>query len=195
MNRRTPAVKGSAHESLCEWNKCENILRAPRRTPLLIKLSALCLESNLVRGAEENAAVSGGWSHFEAAALLRSQSARRPKCKNKRDWALALRLPSSRLHGSSLPKAKSMLPLSSSHRQSMWRTFRHWHSPLMSTHTICMQSNFCVHSDLCEENNTPVQVNWALEKKGGPNKSICTQGQWVKVKGVCAQLCTGGKQP
>lgn len=67
-------------------SKCENILRrAPRRTPLLIKLSALCLESNLVRGAEENAAVSGGWSHFEADVLLRSQSAWRPKCKNKRD--------------------------------------------------------------------------------------------------------------
>lgn len=81
-------VTGSPHKSPCEWNEwvftgCENILRhAPLQTPLLINLSALCFESNLVQPQEKHSAVSGAWLCFEGCGLLPSQSTARLCCKN-----------------------------------------------------------------------------------------------------------------
>lgn len=62
---------------------CENILRhAPLQTLLLINLSALCFESNLVQPPEKHSAVSGAWLCFEGRGLLPSQSTARLRCKN-----------------------------------------------------------------------------------------------------------------
>lgn len=88
MKWQTHTVTGSAHKSPWEWNErvfagCENILRhAPLQTLLLINLSALCFESNLVQPPEKHSAVSGAWLCFEGRGLLPSQSAARLRCKN-----------------------------------------------------------------------------------------------------------------
>lgn len=80
MKWQTHTVTGSAHKSPREWNErvfagCENILRhAPLQTLLLINLSALCFESNLVQPQERHSAVSGAWLCFEGRGLLPSQS-------------------------------------------------------------------------------------------------------------------------
>lgn len=88
MKWQTHTVTGSSHKSPCEWNErvftgCENILRhAPLQTLLLINLSALCFESNLVQPPEKHSAVSGAWLCFEGRGLLPSQSTARLCCKN-----------------------------------------------------------------------------------------------------------------
>lgn len=88
MKWQTHTVTGSPHKSPCEWNErvfggCENILRhAPLQTLLLINLSALCFESNLVQPPEKHSAVSGAWLCFEGRGLLPSQSTARLRCKN-----------------------------------------------------------------------------------------------------------------
>lgn len=62
---------------------CGNILRhAPLQTLLLINLSTLCFESNLVQPPEKHSAISGAWLCFEGSGLLLSQSAARLRCKN-----------------------------------------------------------------------------------------------------------------
>lgn len=88
MKWQTRTVTGSAHKSPCEWNErvfagCENILRhTPLQTLLLINLSTLCFESNLVQPPEKHSAVSGAWLCFEGRGLLPSQSTARLCCKN-----------------------------------------------------------------------------------------------------------------
>lgn len=88
MKWQTHTVTGSPHKSPHEWNErvfawCENILRhAPLQTLLLINLSALCFESNLVQPPEKHSAVSGAWLCFEGRGLLPSQSTARLRCKN-----------------------------------------------------------------------------------------------------------------
>lgn len=62
---------------------CENILwHAPLQTLLLINLSALCFESNLVQLPKKHSVVSGAWLCFEGRGLLPSQSTARLRCKN-----------------------------------------------------------------------------------------------------------------
>ncbi len=88
MKWQTHTVTRSSHKSPWEWNErvfagCENILRhAPLQTLLLINLSALCFESNLVQPPEKHSAVSGAWLCFEGRGLLPSQSTARLRCKN-----------------------------------------------------------------------------------------------------------------
>lgn len=88
MKWQTLSVTGSAHKSPCEWNErvfaeCENILQhAPLQTLLLINLSALCFESNLVQPPEKHSAVSGAWLCFEGRGLLPSQSTARLRYEN-----------------------------------------------------------------------------------------------------------------
>jgi len=88
MKWQTLTVTGSAHKSPCKRNErvfagCENILQhAPLQTLLLINLSALCFESNLVQPPEKHSAVSGAWLCFEGRGLLPSQSTARLRCKN-----------------------------------------------------------------------------------------------------------------
>lgn len=88
MKWQTHTETGSSHKSPCEWNErvfagCENILRhTPLQTLLLINLSALCFESNLVQLPKKHSVVSGAWLCFEGHGLLPSQSTARLRCKN-----------------------------------------------------------------------------------------------------------------
>lgn len=106
MKWQTHTVTGSAHKRPCEWNErvfagCENILQhAPLQTLLLINLSALCFESNLVQPPEKHSAVSGAWLCFEGRGLLPSQSTASPCCKNTSSqcWTLACWLHTSHIN-------------------------------------------------------------------------------------------------
>lgn len=96
MKWQTHTLTGSPHKSPCEWNERvfagrENILpHAPLQTLLLINLSALCFESNLVQPQEKHSAVSGAWLCFEGRGLLPSQSTARLCCKNTSSWSSTL---------------------------------------------------------------------------------------------------------
>lgn len=88
MKWQTHTLTGSSHKSPYEWIErvfagCENILRhTPLQALLLINLSALCFESNLVQPPEKHFAVSGARLCFEGRGLLPSQSTARLHCKN-----------------------------------------------------------------------------------------------------------------
>lgn len=106
MKWQTHTVTGSPHKSPREWNErvfagCENILRrAPPQTLLLINLSALCFESNLVQPQERHSAVSGARLCFEGRGLLPSQSKARLALWKHIILALSARL---QLHTSHTP--------------------------------------------------------------------------------------------